>query len=385
MMLFISELWPLELPIVKDSIVQTYEIPLAPGPVSIPLEIRAVYQTDFGSPDLEDEFFELYARCERGLQTVLATRNRVAILLGEGMLALWSALKSVIRPGDRVLAVATGVFGYGIGDMAQKLGAQVEVVGFGYDGVADAQVVREAARRFRPRLITAVHCETPSGTLNHLAELGEVCQEVDALFYVDFVASGGGAPVLVDEWQIDLGLLGSQKVLSLMSDLSMVSISERAWQVIGEVGYVGYEALEPWREGVKNRYLPYTHNWHALAGLGVSLEGLLQEGLEASFARHAAVAAYCRSRLLEIGVTLWPAREEYAAPTVTAAHLPVGWSWPALDKALRAQGMVIGGSYGPMAGKVIRIGHMGSQADPELVSRGMDVLAEVVGGKPKQA
>src|SRR5205823_4505275 len=138
---------------------------------------------------------------------------------GEGMLALWSALKSVLQPGNRVLAVATGLFGYGIGEMAAQIGMQVETVGFGYAGIADPQRVREAARRFRPHLITAVHCETPSGTLNPLAELGQISQEVDALFYVDFVASGGGTPVLVDEWQIDLGLLGSQKVLSLMADL----------------------------------------------------------------------------------------------------------------------------------------------------------------------
>src|SRR5690606_24863679 len=119
----------------------------------------------------------------------------VPILLGEGMLALWGAMKSVIRPGDKVLAVATGLFGYGFGDMARDLGAEVEVVGFGYDEVADPNRVRDVAREFRPKLVTAVHCETPSGTLNPLKEIGEICREIDALYYVDFVASAGGAPV----------------------------------------------------------------------------------------------------------------------------------------------------------------------------------------------
>ncbi|OUC07535.1 aminotransferase, partial [Litorilinea aerophila] len=92
---------------------QRYDIPLVPGPVSVPEAVRAAYQVDYGSADLEDEFFELYRACEEGLRQILATGNQIAILSGEGMLALWGALKSVVRPGDRVLAVATGVFGYG--------------------------------------------------------------------------------------------------------------------------------------------------------------------------------------------------------------------------------------------------------------------------------
>lgn len=357
---------------------ETYAIPLVPGPVAIPAAVRAAYQTDYGSSDLEEEFFGLYQHCEQGLQQVLTTRNDIVILSGEGMLALWAALKGVIRPGDRVLAVATGVFGYGIGEMAQALGAEVETVGFGYDDIADAEQVRAAARRFRPRLVTAVHCETPSGTLNPLAELGAICQEVDALFYVDFVASAGGTPVRVDEWQIDLGLLGSQKVLSLMPDLSMVSISARGWEAIDETGYAGYDALKPWRTAVEARYMPYTHNWQAMAGLRVAIDGLLTEGLEQAYARHEAAATLCRRRLGEMGVALLPKREEIASPTVTAALVPEGWAWRDLDRALRAQGMVVGGSYGPLADKVFRVGHMGSQADVGLVQRGMDVLQGVL-------
>ena len=100
---------------------QTYEIGLVPGPVSVPPELRAAYQINYGSADLEEEFLRLYQRCETHLGKILATRNRVVIKSGEGMIALWSGLKSVLRPGDKVLAVANGVFGYGIGDMAQHM------------------------------------------------------------------------------------------------------------------------------------------------------------------------------------------------------------------------------------------------------------------------
>ena len=356
----------------------TYPIPLVPGPVSVPQAVREVYLADFGSPDLEADFFDLYAICQGQLQQILGTRNDVTIHSGEGMLALWGALKSVLRPGDRVLAVANGLFGYGIGEMAAQLGAVVETVGCDYDDIPDPERVRQAARRFQPRLITAVHCETPSGTLTPLAEIGAICREVDALFYVDFVASGGGVPVLVDECSIDLGLLGSQKVLSLLPTLSMITVSPRAWDAVAAVDYPGYDALLPWRDGPARRYLPYTHNWHGLAALRLSCQMLLDEGLANVYARHAAVAAYCRQRLTGMGVVLFPRREEIAAPTVTAAHIPLGWDWLRLDQALRAQGMVVGGNYGPLAGKVFRIGHMGNQARMELVTRGMDVLEDVL-------
>jgi aspartate aminotransferase-like enzyme len=356
---------------------QHYAIPLAPGPVRIPAAVRAAYAVDFGSSDLEEEFFALYTRCETGLQTLLATHNRTAILSGEGMVALWGAMKSVLQPGDRVLAVATGLFGYGFGDMARQLGANVEIVGFDDDEILDPDRVRDAAKRFRPKLITVVHCETPSGTLNPLADVGQICREVDALYYVDFVASAGGLPVLVDAWQIDLGLLGSQKVLSLMPDLAMVTISDRAWEAIAATAYVGYDALAPWRTAIADRYMPYTHNWQALAGLEVGLQLLADEGHAAVYARHAAVAHQCRTGLAQLGIDLWPKQEAFCSPTVTAAKIPTGTDWPSLDRALRARGMVVGGSYGPLAGKVFRIGHMGTQADPQLVQQGLAILAEL--------
>ena len=357
---------------------QTYDIPLVPGPVSVPKAVRDAYQIDYGSADMEDEFFSLYASCESGLQTILGTDNDISIQSGEGMIALWGALTSVLTPGDRVLAVSTGLFGTGIGDMARTVGAKVETIEFGLNSVADPQVVREAALRFRPKLITAVHCETPSGTLNPLSDLGAISAEVEALFYVDFVASGGGVAVDVDTNQIDLGLLGSQKVLSLMPDLSMVTVSEQAWTVIDAVDHAGYDALKPWRTAVVNRYLPYTHNWHAMAGLQVAINLLLDEGPENAYKRHADVATQCRNRLNTMGIELYPEREDFCAPTVTAARMPNGWSWLELDDALRARGMVVGGNYGPLAGDVFRIGHMGSQADAALVARGMDVLEEVL-------
>ena len=107
---------------------QTYRIPMVPGPVKLPQAVLDVYQTNYGSADLEPEFLELNHKTESNLQMILGTKNRIVIQSGEGMLALWSALKSCLFPGDRVLAVATGVFGDGIGDMALSMGADVKKI-----------------------------------------------------------------------------------------------------------------------------------------------------------------------------------------------------------------------------------------------------------------
>lgn len=357
---------------------KTYAIGLVPGPVSVPRAFREPYLEDYGSADLEEEFFLLYEENERLLRRFLKTENSVVIQSGEGMCALWGALKSVLAPGDRLLALSNGIFGRGFGEMGKGLGFETRILEAPEGEFLDPEAVRAEARAFGPKVITVVHCETPSGLLNPIAPLGAVAREVDALLCVDYVASAGGADVRTDEWGIDLGLLGSQKVLSLLPDLSMTAVSPRAWAAAEALGYQGYDALLPWREGPAERYLPYTHNWHAMASLNRSLNQILSDGLEASFARHAAVAARCRERLAHMGVAIYPKSEALCSPTVTAALLPDGWSWKALDGALRERGMVVGGSYGPLAGKVFRIGHMGSQADMDLVSKGMDVLAGVL-------
>jgi aspartate aminotransferase-like enzyme len=355
---------------------KVYPVPMVPGPVQVPPLILQAYLTDYGSADLEPEYLDLYRQTQIGLQQIFATQNNIAIMSGEGMLALWGALKSCIVPGDRVLAVATGVFGYGIGDMARSIGAEVRTVGFEYDQtISDWDAIEQAIVEFRPKMITAVHCETPSGTLNPIAELGALKEKhAVPLLYVDAVASAGGAPVLTDEWRVDLMLGGSQKVLSAPPGMSMVAISEKAWEIIEQVDYPGYDALKPFRTALENAYFPYTPYWQGLAALHVGVQILLSEGLENSFARHASVASFCREQLAASGVRVYPAAEAIASPTVTAACVPEHIPWPEFDRRLRQQGLVVGGSYGPLAGKVFRLGHMGSQADLALVKQAISII-----------
>ena len=358
---------------------QPVRLPLVPGPVKVPPEVLAARGHDYPSADLEDEFFELYGRVQGQLCRIMGTVNPPAIMLGEAMVVLWGALKSCIAPGDRVLAISTGLFGEGFADMARLFGAETRLLAFGDDQVIDPDRVEAELKAFRPRLVTAVHCETPTGVLNPIADVGRLMDRYDVeLFCVDAVASIGGAPLDTDEARVDLCLLGTQKCLSAPPDLGIVAVSPRAWAAVERVGYQGYDALAPFRHALAERYFPYTHSWHALAGLEVACRLLLDEGLEAAHARHERAAALCRRRGQALGLELFPAEERLSSPTVTAFKVPERIGWPELNRRFRRCGLVVGGNYDRLAGRNFRVGHMGTQAAERLVGEAMDVVAEAL-------
>jgi aspartate aminotransferase-like enzyme len=279
-----------------------------------------------------------------------------------------------------MLSIATGVFGDGIGDMAASIGAEVRKISLPFnETISDTEEIKTVIESFKPKIITAVHCETPSGTLNPLTEIGRIKKDQEVpLLYVDAVASIGGAPVLTDEWNIDLCLGGSQKCLSSLADMAFLSVSQAAWEIIDQVDYVGYDALKPFRSAQSEHYFPYTPNWHGVAGLNAGAELIIEEGLSNSFSRHQENAQICRNELTQMGLVLFPSSNANPSPTVTAVNVPQGISWREFDAKLRQQGLVVAGSYGPLTDKVFRLGHMGTQADIDLVTQALAVIRKVM-------
>jgi aspartate aminotransferase-like enzyme len=359
---------------------EEYKISMVPGPVSVPLAIREAALTNYGSGMVEPEYFTMYKETEALLQRLLGTRSRVVIQTGEGMLALWTALKSTLAPGDRVLVISTGMFGQGFAAMAASIGCETRTVEHGFDEtVRDLGRVERAIREFRPVMITLVHCETPSGTLNPVREIGELKEKHGVpLLCVDTISGVGGVPGAADDWRVALALGAAQQCLSAPASLAFLSVSEAAWRRAREVAYPGYEALLPFAEALETGDFPYTPYWHGLAQLKRACELVMEEGMEACFERHRAVAAYCRERLAGMGLQLYPAANATCSPTVTAARVPPATGWERLDAALRARGVVVGNNFGALAGKVFRVGHMGSQADMALVKTALDALEEIL-------
>ncbi len=358
---------------------KSYPIPMVPGPVEQPPEVLKAMKTSYGSPDLELDFLQLYNQTENDLKKIYATQHSVVIMTGEGMLVLWAALKNCILPGDRVLAISTGLFGHGLGEMAQSLRAEVRFIEFPFNQtVHQFERIEQAIIEFKPKIITLVHCETPSGTLNPLQEIGDLKQKYDVpLFIVDSVASAGGALLLTDTWHIDMALGGAQKCLSGPSSMSFTTVSPTAWEIISDVNYIGYDALKPFQRAQEDFYFPYTPNWHGMAALHAGAKKILDEGLENSFARHKKVADYTRDRVQRMGLSLFPDPQAIQSPTVTAINVPGNITWEKLDNQFRKHGLVVGGNYGPLAGKVFRLGHMGVQADQKSVKKALDIIESV--------
>lgn len=349
---------------------------LVPGPTKVADHVLRAFTENFGSSDTEDEFWDDYQRLQSALQEILQTSNDVVIMSGEGMAILWGAMKSVLRPGDGVVSVVNGLYGDGFAAIAEGLGAKVHRVEFPWTEAVDNGKVVEAIAAHRPQLVTMVHCETPTGCLNDLSGVGLATAACGGLFLVDFVSSGGGVKLAVDEENIDLGLLGSQKVLSAPPHLAFSSVSSRAWDVISSVAYNGYDALLPFRGAGRGKMLPYTHNWHGIAAAQLACNDLLQEGADSVQERHMVARDSCLACGKKMGLRLF--NPNCPSPTVTAFYVPEDIDWKMLDSALRKKGMIVGGCYGDLAGRVFRIGHMGLQASRDLVMEAMEILALVL-------
>ena len=357
--------------------------PMLPGPVALHPDVIAAMSRDYGFGRNDEDFLPLCRAVGRNLARLLGTSNDVVLMTGEGMLALWGALKSSLKPGDAVVSVGTGVFGDGIGDMAASFGCRVEKISLPYNHTLDSrdlERIAEALRRIKPVMLTAVHCETPSGTLHPLAELGRLKADLAVpLFYVDAVSSVGGAPVCADDWHIDLALGASQKCLSAPPSMSFVSVSDAAWERMAAVNYQGYDAILPFRATCREAAIPpYTPYWHGVAALYAAVLAIFREGPGEVFARHEQVAAQCRAGLAGLDIGLWTEPGAVNSPTVTAALVPAGFDWPAWQKALSGRGLIVAGSFGPMAGKVFRLGHMGVQAHPHLMDMALDAMADAL-------
>lgn len=358
-------------------------IPFYPGPVTIHNKVAKAMYEDFAPPRFGMEYTELYIDLAQKVQSIIQTKNEVIFPTGEAMLGLWGALKSCLKAGDTVLTVGTGVFGDGFADMAESIGCIVEKVSLPYNSTINSdalEIIDAAIARVNPVMITAVHCETPSGTLNPLADLGKLKKERNVpLFVVDAVASIGGAPIDTDLWNCDILLGGSQKCLSCPPFMTILAVSDTAWQYMQKVNYIGYESLLPFHNAHTNpAQFPYTPCWMGIKGLSASVNLILEEGIEKTYQRHYDVATQCRHGLAELGIPLWTAADAVNSPTVTAAMIPARFNFAEWKQALAKHGLYVGGSFGPMQDKVFRFGHMGTQADKVRMQSALDVISCVM-------
>ena len=345
-----------------------------PGPTAVPPEVREAMAQPQPNSAVQPEFAELYDRLCENLQTIYDTDHDVIVPGGEGILGLEAAIGSLVAPGDRVLCISNGLYGDGFADFVDNYDGDSTLVSAPYDEGYDLDAIEAALAEADEsddqfRAATLVHCETPTGTLNDLGPVLDLLDEYDVLSVVDAVSSLGGTPVPTD--RIDICLGASQKVFSAPPGLTTAAVSDRAWEAMEAREPTSlYTNLLPWRD-VSDGF-PYTHLDANVAALDTAVSRLVDEGNDAVYRRHERAAERCRERAAELGVDLYP-DETRSSPTVTALHLP-GEAKVVQRRVEENHDIVLATSLGDLADDILRVGHMGYNADVDKVDRVMDAV-----------
>ena len=342
---------------------------LTPGPTALPPSVREVMSEALINPDVDPTFADRYDALLDKLGTVFGTDDEIVILGGEGILGLEAAIASTVAPGDRVLCLSNGPYGDGFAEFVESYGGESTLVDADYDDPLPIADLERTLERGEFDLATMVHCETPTGTLNDLDPALDLFEEHDVLTVVDAVSSLGGTPVPAD--RIDICLGASQKCFSAAPGLAIASVSDAAWERIeAREPESLYTNLLPWHEA--EQPYPYTHLTTLVVALDEALDLLLEAGLDAVYDRHREAAAVCRERGAEMGLDPFPDPDR-SSPTVTAFSVP-GRATALQERLREAHDVTLSTGFGDLTDDVLRVGHMGYNADVETVDRAMDAL-----------
>jgi aspartate aminotransferase-like enzyme len=340
-----------------------------PGPTTLPPTVREAggrQMINHRGP----EFKELLGRLQTGMKPYFGTTSDIAILTCAGTGGLEAAVVNTLSPGDRVLAVSIGAFGDRFANVAEAYGATVDRVAAEWGWAAAPDEVRErlAGGDFKAVLLT--HNETSTGVMNPIPELAAAVRAAapDALILVDTVSSLGAVPFDMDGWGIDVVATASQKAWMAAPGLAMVAASERGWAAMETATMPRfYLDLRRHRDAMAGGETPWTPAVAVAFQVDEGLRLMNEEGQAGVFARHVACAAATRAGLQALGFELF-AEPSHRSRTVTAAHIPDGLDWKGFNNDLKREGLVVAGGQARLAGKVFRVGHLGSVTVDEIVA-----------------
>src|SRR5712675_1411308 len=344
-----------------------------PGPTMLPDRVLRAMDTpiiDHRGP----EFSRLGKRCLDGIKTIFKTTNPVIIYTATGTGAWEGALVNALSPGDRVLMVETGQFATLWKNMAVKLGLKPEFITTDWRTGADPAAIEDYLRKDKAHEIKAVcvlHNETATGCLSPIAPIRKAIDAAahPALLMIDTISSLASTDYRHDEWGVDVSVGGAQKGLMLPPGMSFNAISDKA--ITASKSSKCPKSFWSWEEMLnmnKIGFFPYTPATNMLQGLAVAIDMLHEEGLESVFARHDRLAEATRRAVRAWGLAIMCRDPKYYSPTVTAILMPEGHDGDAFrNRALEAFNISYGASFGPFAGKMFRIGHLGDTNEAMLL------------------
>ncbi len=352
---------------------------MTPGPTQVAENVRQARSLATTNPDLDLEFYDFYKETCELFGELIHTKNDCYILGGEGILGLEAACASLTEPGDRVLVIDNGIFGKGFADFVSMYQGEPVVFTADYHkplSYEELKAYLEKDSNFK--YATLVHSDTPSGLLNPVESLCPLLKEYGILTVVDTVTGMFAEGLDVDRAQIDIACGGSQKALSAPPGLTMVSVSEAAKKAMKARKTPirsFYANLLVFENYYKDKWFPYTMPISDIMGLRQALENA-KEDLEL-ISRHKRIASATRKALTEAGLTLY--LQDGFASSVTVFYVPEGTSDKEILRKMRVEHQIlIAGCFDVLAGKVLRIGHMGNNANEKDMADTLDALGKVL-------
>lgn len=348
---------------------------MTPGPTQVKENVRLARALECTNPDLDEEFVEFYKETCELISSLLHTENETLILDGEGILGLEAACASLTEPGDKVLVLDNGIYGKGFADFVTMYGGVPKLYTVDDKNPIDPQALEAFLQENHDyKYATLVHCDTPSGMLNDIKALCPLLKKYGMLTVVDSVSAMFGEEVRVDDYRIDILCGGSQKAVSAPPGLTFVTVSADAKKAMADRKtpiasfYANLKAFEGYYEA---KWFPYTMPISDIYGLREAFENIRKD--TEMLARHARIGNACRQAVTDAGLKLH--LESGFSNTVTVFDVPEQTTAKdILDVMRREHNIMLAGSFDSLAGQVIRIGHMGSNANVSDMTETMEAL-----------
>ncbi len=359
---------------------------MIPGPVSVSPEVlQAISQPVV--PHYGDSFINFYKETLDILKIVFKTNQDMFLFVGSGTAGIDACVGSSLATGEKIIIGSNGFFGDRLIWIAEGNGLVVVPVRTKLGDVLDPSDFRQAVRDHPDtKAILVVHLETSTTIINPIQEIASIARENNMLMIVDAVSSIGGIPLKFDEWGLDLVATSINKCLGAPPGLSPIAVSQRAWKSIESLppkNHGWYSDLRTWK-----KYANEWADWHPtpvtmpvnnIAALNVSLNQLMEEGIENRYQRYRNLAIQLRQGLTSIGMP--PMTPDHLLnPVLTAAYGPEGVPTSQIVKYLaKKHKIIISGGLGDLKEKTFRIGHMSpvvSADDIDLVIHALSQFSD---------
>jgi aspartate aminotransferase-like enzyme len=340
---------------------------MIPGPVQLHERIINAMARQMIGHRTKD-FSEILEYCTNMLKKLFGTKHDVFIISGSGTAGMESAI-ACFSNVKRITCIDNGKFGDRLGKIAERYVKEVDVLRFEWGTSIELDAVEKSLAE-GSEAIAFVHNETSTGILNPAKEIAKIAKQYDALVIMDGITSVGGDYVAMDEWGIDVAIVGSQKCIGAPPGLCAVAVNDRAWEFYNE-RCPFYLDLKAYKKKLSDWQTPYTPAIPLFFALKEALKIIEEEGLENRIKRHRMLSEFVRKWAIEAGLELFPKLNSYSnySNTVTAIKMPSGVS----DKEFRGElkekfGILISGGQEHLKGKIFRIGTMGNVTIRDVIT-----------------